>query len=709
MASKARLDRLRDRHQADLDALPDRAPEPVFTDSDASGGVPLSPVDALSKQTTADDVQPEPAAAANTERRFVWLNDAESSYNPAALPAPHTAPATKPAKPVPPLPAHDLNRGDLGSATQHYTPIIALSKYPYKWCDKTHAQDIASAFFDQGKFWAREWDLYYVWDIDNHAKPLILVRETQVQQLLGQINDHLHLALRITDQQRDEALVSRFPDHPRCTPRYLGRSRSREEYDNMVDNAPTHDFRAAGEPSGPPLDDLRLETFRQLMEESFEAQKAKNKTAKAKKQQERLLKQKTLSDQFKRAQRYLGLRPNAEVNASASSGQPPAIDPTLPAPFVFDQSVVFVCVDVESFERAHHKITEVGIATLDTTDLAKVAPGVDGENWRRLIRARHFRIRENAHLVNSVFVQGCPDRFYFGKSTTVPLAEAPTHVAACFSPPFGAHESNGVENVLDLHPTETRNTIFLGHDTLGDVRYLQHLGFDPLKIDGLLEALDTAVMYRVWRRELNPTALGRILNDFDIAGFGLHNAGNDAVYTVQAMLAICVREATMRESAELSSMRSSDKSARLAAALEEAQQKANDEAAGWSDHEVDGDGGAPVPLSVETSKLAPSNGSSEVPTSANTRGAFRGRGRGRGSLPSASHASEGQHDRHNHGLARGRGRADRGQHSGLRSYTRGGHIEDTSREHGRGRGRGASSTTTDDNGQSPQVRSIDLS
>lgn len=95
----------------------------------------------------------------------------------------------------------------------------------------------------------------------------------------------------------------------------------------MVSNAPDHEFRAAGEPHAPPLDENTLDTFKQLMEESVQAQKAKNKAAKAKKQQERLLKQKTLSDQFKRAQRYLGLRPNAEVNPLTPGSKPPAIDP----------------------------------------------------------------------------------------------------------------------------------------------------------------------------------------------------------------------------------------------------------------------------------------------------------------------------------------------------------------------------------------------
>jgi hypothetical protein len=184
-----------------------------------------------------------------------------------------------------------------------------------------------------------------------------------------------------------------------------------------------------------------------------------------------------------------------------------------------------------------------------------VPPGRDGENWRILIRARHFRIKEHAHLVNSEFVNGYPEGFDFGTSTVVSLADAPAHVASCFAPPFGAHHSNGVDNITDflkgIDFSEKRNIIFLGHDTLGDVRYLQTLGYDPLKVDNLLEALDTAVMYRVWRRELNPTSLGRILYDFDIAGYKLHNAGNDVVYTVQAMLGICVREASIRGSPEL--------------------------------------------------------------------------------------------------------------------------------------------------------------
>jgi hypothetical protein len=294
----------------------------------------------------------------------------------------------------------------------------------------------------------------------------------------------------------------------------------------MVQNTPSTDER----PSGPP-DSGTLEQFKQMMEELWDAQKNKNKAKKAKQQLERLAKQASMVDQLKRAQRYLGLRAT-----EATDGVSHAIDPMFATSFAFDQSVVFVCVDVESHERAHHKITEVGLATLDTRDLVGVAPGKDGEEWRKKIKARHFRINEHRHLINHDFVQGHPEGFNFGQSTFVDLQEAPTHVAACFHPPFGVHTSNTPEDefnaimLRELDLNEKRSLVFLGHDTLGDIRYLQQLGYDPLKV--VIEAMDTAKIYQAWRRDPQPTSLGRIMNDFDVAAWKLHNAGNDAVYTV---------------------------------------------------------------------------------------------------------------------------------------------------------------------------------
>jgi hypothetical protein len=133
---------------------------PVVSDDDESGGVfleaPTQPPVASSKQAVSESpIKPAPVPTENSiDRRFVWLKDVPSSYNVAAV-----RPPNAPLKASANLPATDLQRGDLVSARHHFTPIQALSKYPYKFCNKSHMQQIASAFFDNGKFWKREWDL----------------------------------------------------------------------------------------------------------------------------------------------------------------------------------------------------------------------------------------------------------------------------------------------------------------------------------------------------------------------------------------------------------------------------------------------------------------------------------------------------------------------------------------------------------------------
>jgi hypothetical protein len=308
----------------------------------------------------------------------------------------------------------------------------------------------------------------------------------------------------------------------------------------MARNAPTRSFRAAQErPHGPP-DSGTLKQFNQMMEDMWQVQKNKSKAKREQQQQHRLDRHKSMVDQLKRAQRYLGLRASETTGQWISASNAPAINHLLAAPFAFDQLVVFICVDVESYEKAHNKITEIGVATLDTRDLVGTAPGKDGEDWRVKIKARHFRIIEHRRYINHEFVQGHPDGFEFGESTFVSLEEAPSHVAACFHPPFGVHTSNTGDDEItkvvqrSLDVDEKRNLIFLGHDTLSDVRYLQHLGYDPLKVENIIEAMDTAKMYQAWRRDTQPTSLGRIMNDFDVAAWKLHNAGNDAVYTVSS-------------------------------------------------------------------------------------------------------------------------------------------------------------------------------
>ena len=118
----------------------------------------------------------------------------------------------------------------------------------------------------------------------------------------------------------------------------------------------------------------------------------------------------TWGHSVKRVQRYLGIRPKA---GEGTSGIPISLNLRLPMPNVAE-SVVFVAIDVEWFEFNSNLITEVGLAVLDTFQTMGVAPTENLEQWFRMIKSRHLRVKENAHAVNRVHVRGREAFFNFG-------------------------------------------------------------------------------------------------------------------------------------------------------------------------------------------------------------------------------------------------------------------------------------------------------
>jgi hypothetical protein len=404
-------------------------------------------------------------------------------------------------------------------------------------------------------------------------KPIILLPLQQVEQFLATINENLGTQLTIPRAAESTGFLIQFEVDGTPRPRYLGRSISRDMADDLKKAVPDPSYRPHGiieqhvDPS-----DRSLQAFKRSMDRVLEIDKKKKKVSKDKKNQERHAKQQSWNSSSKRIQQYLGLKQvnnsgGADISASlqglnlqwgeyaeatqeATSERVCTLDCGKPAPHQQEGSVVFICVDVESYERDHNLITEIGIATLDTADIKTLAPVENGTAWRKAIRARHFRIREYGHLHNSEFIQGCADKFEFGESEWISIKEAPRIIASCFREPFSAmsgietgqlrtEKSNGPAS-----PTENtlkRNIVLVGHDTQTDVKYLRKLGYDPYNLSNLLETCDTALMYRALHHEPNSRSLGHILYELGITGWYLHNAGNDAVYTLQAMLGLAIK------------------------------------------------------------------------------------------------------------------------------------------------------------------------
>lgn len=88
---------------------------------------------------------------------------------------------------------------------------------------------------------------------------------------------------------------------------------------------------------------------------------------------------------------------------------------------------------------------------------------------------------------------------------------------------------------------ERRNVILVGHDVQADIKFLQTIGYDVHTLSTLVEKADTSLMWRYIKKENNPRNLGSVLQELGIVGWNLHNAGNDAVYTLQAMIGITIK------------------------------------------------------------------------------------------------------------------------------------------------------------------------
>lgn len=418
---------------------------------------------------------------------------------------------------------------------------------------------------------------HYFWSSEiNPDGPLILVHETYARMFVEGVRKRFPKDTRIIfpDAIQWPGLIADFKYFPGVEPPVLTDGpQNRAEFNEMKERLQPFDL----DPKTSQHPEL-MEKLRQIIEASAICA-TKNKMEK--KQNALAEFNKSTTDALKKMQMALGLRPSGvnEPNVLAP------LSATQPAKFSFDQSPVIICVDVEAHEAMKSAVTEVGIATLDTNDIRDTAPGPFGVNWQQQIRSRHLRTSEYRHHTNKQFINGCPDDFQFGTSEFIPQADMARVVGTCFRPPFSAtYKSPPTPQKVTIFTTPTdsqvkwtnpaqgqgaplnptaptftpdttaeqkRNIILLGHDTDNDVAYLRQIGYDVSNLSNIIHVADTCTLYSALTGNRNKTRLGKILFEVDIEGWYLHNAGNDAWYTLAAAIALCVGDREGRKFGDL--------------------------------------------------------------------------------------------------------------------------------------------------------------
>ncbi|KAL4785654.1 hypothetical protein BJX76DRAFT_323866 [Aspergillus varians] len=417
-----------------------------------------------------------------------------------------------------------------------FCPMTVMSRFPYHRIRGDLMQKVANNFFDKGQFWDRSWDLYYI-----HAparlggRPLVLVPATQVRKFLQEINNALDCSLSLPPEE-EKGLVLRFNRDGFPQPTFLGHSDSRTTKDLLELGIPPK----CSLRSGPGEMDEQLIAFERMMEAAVSSAKSKSKS-KAKKQRLRIQRDLDVRDAIRRSQCYLGLRANSSDLIEFKWEEHPLPDPEplilavdKPVPYPFWREPIFISVDVEVNERCHTQVTEVGISTLDTRDLTGIAPGPQGEEWQSHIRSRHLRVQEYKHHVNHLYVRGCPENFEFGTSEWVSSDGVSGMVQDSFAQP----------SFFDGPDKTLRPLVLVGHSLDADIQYLQlanvHFIEDSNGAPKFADRIDTATSFQVIRGEVDPRSLGGVIGELGMTGWNLHNAGNDARYTMQALVAMLV-------------------------------------------------------------------------------------------------------------------------------------------------------------------------
>lgn len=76
---------------------------------------------------------------------------------------------------------------------------------------------------------------------------------------------------------------------------------------------------------------------------------------------------------------------------------------------------------------------------------------------------------------------------------------------------------------------------------------MEALKVDIAEIDNLVEVVDTRDLHQYIQRARNPAKLATVLTSLELAYRNLHNAGNDAVYTMQAMIGLAFQKNRLME------------------------------------------------------------------------------------------------------------------------------------------------------------------
>ena len=179
-------------------------------------------------------------------------------------------------------------------------------------------------------------------------------------------------------------------------------------------------------------------------------------------------------------------------------------------------NMILFSIDIEAWEMENKTVTEIGIAIYDPRR------NVSGLNVVPVFTKLHIRIMENMHRVNGKFVVDHAVNFVGEPTLILSMRDLVILIQSLFDYFFkpSSSENDGLDTYL------------VGHGVSGDIKWLSSIGIEfPTKY----LTLDTLDILKITHGN-HHLGLGAALKKLDLPHVFLHNAGNDAYYTLLLVL-----------------------------------------------------------------------------------------------------------------------------------------------------------------------------
>ncbi|ETS79816.1 hypothetical protein PFICI_07345 [Pestalotiopsis fici W106-1] len=420
---------------------------------------------------------------------------------------------------------HDLEFGEEAEPGLSWCPFKLLRGFPHQHVKKESEK--VAMWFRANIFTSRKWDLYCISDLNGEKESILMVPTAQFERMIADANKQLNLDLKIPTDSKDGALVNVF-DGP-ILPRFVRRIDNQTGLSNAIELSK---LIQPGDIAKGSFSKDEVIAYGEKIELIYDHLSRHNSKADKKEARRRkaIVRQKGWGQQLKRAQRYLGMRHKTifgfdeQPHIFTANETQSVLFQCLHTPFPMECMVRLISFDVEAAEFSSTTITEIGLAILDTQRILDSDPmKTSFADWGEFIETHHLRITEHKDIVNKTYVKGCPDDFLFGTSEFVGMKD--------------------VHGRLSELIRGDENFVLVGHDVGSDVKYFESLGIRLRDLAGYRDEIDTKDILRSAQRCNDARSLEFLCRELSVSPSShFHNAGNDAVYTMQCLLKMVQRK-----------------------------------------------------------------------------------------------------------------------------------------------------------------------